>query len=150
VAGEVDDAGVAATGGGVAGVARTRRPARKTAPRGQVRTGADVLSAGFVIRGQAPQTVAMRARGPSLTSQGVPGALQNPRLQLFQGQTELSNNDNWQTAANQAQLSALGFAPSDPLESAILTTLAPGAYTAIVTGVNNTTGVAIVEVFGVP
>jgi hypothetical protein len=125
-------------------------PLVNIATRGKVLTGVDVMIAGFIIQGQAPQTVVVRARGPSLTSTGVTGALANPRLQLFQGQTELSNNDDWQQAANAAQLQALGFAPADPAESAILTTLAPGAYTAIVTGVGNTTGVAIVEVFGIP
>jgi hypothetical protein len=56
-------------------------------------------------------------------------------------------NDDWQTASNSFQLASSGFAPADPRESAILITLAPGAYTAIVSGVGGTTGVAIVEVY---
>jgi hypothetical protein len=118
--------------------------------RGQVQTGANVMIAGFIIQGSGPQTVIVRARGPSMTAQGLPGALANPMLQLFTGQTQLAVNDNWQQAANAATVQSSGFAPADPLESAILITLNPGAYTAIVTGVGNTTGVGIVEVFTVP
>ncbi len=123
-------------------------PLINIATRGQVLTGGDVMIAGFIIQGNQPQTVAVRARGPSLGSQGVVGPLQNPRLQLFSGQTEIANNDDWGTASNAAQITSSGFAPSDSRESVILMTLAPGAYTAIVTGVGGTTGVAIVEVFG--
>jgi sugar lactone lactonase YvrE len=118
--------------------------------RGQVQTGNNVMIAGFIIQGSGPQTVIVRARGPSMTAQGLPGALANPMLQLFNGQTQIAVNDNWQQAANAATVQSSGFAPSDPLESAILVTLNPGAYTAIVTGVGNTTGVGIVEVFTVP
>jgi hypothetical protein len=123
-------------------------PLINIATRGQVLTGNDVMIAGFIIQGSQPQTVVVRARGPSLAAAGVVGPLANPRLQLFSGQTEIGNNDNWQSAANAATLQAMGFAPADSLESAILVTLNPGAYTAIVTGVGGTTGVAIVEVFG--
>ena len=77
----------------------------------------------------------------------MPGALANPLLQLFAGATQIAVNDNWQTAANQAAVAASGFAPSSTLESAILITLQPGAYTAIVTGSGGGTGVGIVEVF---
>jgi hypothetical protein len=118
--------------------------------RGQVQTGNNVMIAGFIIQGSGPQTVIVRARGPSMTAQGLAGALANPMLQLFSGQTQIAVNDNWQQAANQATIQSSGFAPADPLESAILMTLAPGAYTAIVTGVGGTTGVGIVEVFTVP
>ena len=123
-------------------------PLINIATRGQVLTGNDVMIAGFIIQGSQPQTVVVRARGPSLAAAGVVGPLANPRLQLFSGQTEIGNNDDWQTAGNAATLQAMGFAPADNLESAILVTLNPGAYTAIVTGVGGTTGVAIVEVFG--
>jgi hypothetical protein len=102
---------------------------------------------GFIIQGDAPQTVIVRARGPSLTAAGVPGALQDPVLQLFSGQTQIGINDDWQTDASAGQIQSRGFAPSDARESAILVTLPPGAYTAIVTGKNGTTGVGIIEVF---
>jgi hypothetical protein len=78
---------------------------------------------------------------------GVQNPLANPMLQIFSGQTQLAVNDDWGTAANAAQLQASGYAPSELLESAILITLAPGAYTAIVTGAGGTTGVGLVEVF---
>ncbi len=123
-------------------------PLVNIATRGQVLTGGDVMIAGFVIQGAQPKTVAIRARGPSLASQGVTGALQDPRLQLFAGQAEIASNNDWGSAANAAQVQASGFAPPDARESVILVTLNPGAYTAIVTGVGGTTGVAIVEVFG--
>ena len=117
--------------------------------RMQVLTGADVLIGGFIIGGTQAKTVVVRARGPSLTAAGVTGALANPVLQLFSGATQLEANDNWQQAANAATIQSSGFAPSDPLESAIYTTLNPGAYTAIVTGAGGGTGVSIIEVFEV-
>ncbi len=119
------------------------------ATRMQVLTGADVLIGGLIIGGLLPKTVVVRARGPSLTAAGVPGALQNPLLQLFSGQAQIGVNDDWQQATNAAAVQASGFAPADPRESAILATLMPGAYTAIVSGVGNSTGVGIVEVFEV-
>jgi hypothetical protein len=122
-------------------------PLINIASRGQVLTGSDVVIAGFIIQGSGPQTVVVRARGPSLAAAGVAAPLADPMLQLFSGQTQIAVNDNWQTASNAAALSASGFAPSNPLESAILITLNPGAYTAIVTGANGGTGVGIVEVF---
>jgi hypothetical protein len=114
--------------------------------RGQVLTGNNVLIGGFIIEGSAPRTVVVRARGPSLVANGLTGVLQNPQLQLFSGQTQIAYNDNWQDTNPDAIL-ASGFAPSSALESAIRITLAPGAYTAIVTGVGGGTGVGTVEVF---
>jgi hypothetical protein len=122
-------------------------PLVNIATRGKVQTGDNVLIAGLIIQGNSPQTVVVRARGPSLTAQGVPGALANPQLTLFRGSTQIGSNDNWQAASNATDIQNSGFAPSDPNEAAILTTLAPGAYTAIVSGVGGTSGVAIVEVF---
>ena len=122
-------------------------PLINIATRGKVLTGEDVLIGGFIIQGNFPQTVVVRATGPSLASAGVTNALANPLLQLFSGSTQIAVNDNWGTAANAAQLQASGFAPLHSLESAILITLQPGAYTAIVTGVGGGTGVGIVEVF---
>ena len=123
-------------------------PLINIATRGQVLTGNDVMIAGFIIQGTQPQTVVVRARGPSLAAAGVPSPLGNPKLELYSGQTIIASNDNWQTAANQATLASLGLAPADSLESAILITLNPGAYTAVVSGSTGGTGVAIVEVFG--
>ena len=115
--------------------------------RGQVQTGNDVMIGGFIISGFAPKTVVVRASGPSLAASGINNFLANPKLQLFSGPNQIAFNDNWQSADNQATLAASGFAPGNPLEAAIYTTLAPGAYTAIVTGIGDTAGVGIVEVF---
>jgi hypothetical protein len=120
--------------------------------RGQVLTGNDVMIGGFIIQGSGPQTVVVRARGPSLAPAGIANPLANPMLTLVRSidNAIIGSNDNWQAAANAAQISSSGFAPDDPAESAILITLQPGAYTAIVQGVSNGTGVAIVEVFTTP
>ena len=92
------------------------------------------------------------ATGPSLAAFGIANALANPTLTLVRSsdQAVIATNDNWQSAANAAQIQASGFAPSKPLESALLITLEPGAYTAIVSGADGGTGVGIVEVFAVP
>ena len=115
--------------------------------RGQVQTGDNVMIGGFIIQGNASQTVLIRAVGPNLANFGVPGVLANPTLQLYSGQTVIASNDDWQSASNAAEIQATGLAPVSSLESAILITLAPGAYTAIVSGVGGGTGVGIVEVF---
>jgi len=117
--------------------------------RGQVQTGFNVMIGGFVVSGSAPKTVVVRAIGPSLANFGVSGALSNPTLQLVRSsdQAVIATNDDWGSAANAAQISASGFAPSNPLESAIYVTLQPGAYTAIVSGVGGATGVGLVEVY---
>jgi hypothetical protein len=119
--------------------------------RGKVLTDFDVMIGGFVIQGSGPQTVVIRAIGPTLANYGVAGALANPTLTLVRSgdQVIIATNDDWGTAANASQLQASGFAPSNPLESAIYVTLAPGAYTAIVSGVANGTGVGLVEVYKV-
>src|SRR5207244_7680875 len=82
---------------------------------------------------------------PTLTQFGVNGALANPRLDLYQGQTLIASNDDWTTAPNASQISASGYAPPNGSESAILRNLDPGNYTAIVRGVNGSTGVALVD-----
>jgi hypothetical protein len=120
--------------------------------RGQVLTGDGVMIGGFIIQGTIPRTVVVRARGPSLTASGVPNVLSDPNVQLVRSSDKaiIATNDNYTTAPNLAELQASGFAPSNAFESAILVTLDPGAYTAIVNGVGGATGIAIVEVFGVP
>ena len=116
--------------------------------RGRVQTGDNVMVAGIIITGDSPKQVVVRARGPSLS--GVAGALADPTLTLVPASGSAVANDDWQTASNALQLQASGFAPSNNKESAILITLAPGAYTAIVSGTNATTGVALVEVYELP
>ncbi len=122
-------------------------PLANISTRGQVLTGGDVMIGGFIIQGDNPQTVVVRARGPSLAAFGIVNPLANPVLQLFSGQTVIAANDNWQAAPNAAEIQARGFAPANAFESAILITLNPGAYTAIVTGAGGGTGVGIIEVF---
>jgi len=118
--------------------------------RMQVLTGNDVLIGGFVIGGSATKRVAIVATGPSLTAFGITDPLANPRITLVRSsdQAVIATNDDWQSAANAAQLTASGFAPSNALEAAILADLAPGAYTAIVEGVGGT-GVAVVGIYEV-
>jgi glucose/arabinose dehydrogenase len=115
--------------------------------RAPVRTGEDVLIAGLVIGGSSNQRVMVRAIGPSLSSAGVAGALQNPTLQLVNSAgATIGSNDNWRSD-QEAEITATGLAPSNNAESAIVRILAPGAYTAIVRGAGNTTGVGLVEVY---
>lgn len=114
----------------------------------RVLTGDNALIGGMIATGTAPKKVLIRAIGPSLTPFGVPGALPNPTLDLFQGSTLLFSNDDWNNSPQQAEIASTGLAPTDNLESAIIWTLAPGQnYTAVVRGVNNTTGVGVVEAF---
>jgi hypothetical protein len=115
--------------------------------RARAGIGNDVMIGGFIIQGDGPQTVVVRARGPSLSSQGGPDTLANPSLALYLGQTVIASNDNWQSAGNANVLQMSGFAPPNTLESAILITLNPGAYTAIVSGADGGTGIGIVELF---
>jgi len=127
-------------------------PLANISTRGQVLTGNDVMIGGFVVQGSGPQTVVVRARGPSLVPFGITNALANPMLQLVRSsdQVTIATNDDWQNASNASAITASGFAPSNSLESAILITLNPGAYTVIVTGVGGGTGVGIIEVFTTP
>ncbi len=118
--------------------------------RGQVGTGANILFAGFVISGDTPKNVLIRAIGPSLASFGVTGALADTQLQLFNGNTLLQTNDNWGgSAAISTASNLVGAFPLQPgsRDSAILATLAPGGYTAQISGVGGTTGVALVELY---
>jgi len=113
------------------------------------------MIAGFIVQGTSPKRVLIRAAGPSLTQFGVPNALANPRLELHDSASTIGTNDNWQTTQiggvitgdQVAEIQASGLAPIDPVESAVIATLSPGAYTAIVEGVDAGTGVGIVEVY---
>ncbi len=114
--------------------------------RGFVQTGNNVLIGGLIISGTGAKQVILRALGPTLTQFNVPNALANPTLELRDGSGALIvSNDNWVGASNAAAINSSGYAPPNNLESAILTTLDPGNYTAIVRGANNTTGIALVE-----
>ena len=124
--------------------------------RAFVETGDNVLIGGFIVQGSQPKRVIIRAIGPELTRYGVPNALANPTLELHDGTGALiASNDNWQTTiiggiitSNQAHdIMNSGHAPGDGRESAIIADLPVGNYTAILRGVNNMTGVALVEVY---
>jgi len=118
--------------------------------RGLVETGDGVMIGGFIIKGPDNDKVVIRAIGPSLANPpiNITNALQNPTLSLFDvNGTKIAFNDDWRSD-QQADIIATGLQPSNDLESAIVITLTPGNYTAIVSGVNDTTGVALVEVYG--
>jgi hypothetical protein len=115
--------------------------------RAQVLTGDDAAIGGFIIYGTDPKQVIIRAIGPSLTGAGVSRALQDPTLELHDSTGAIiATNDNWEES-QRPEITATGLAPHDPRESAILKTLQPGAYTAVMRGANDTTGVALVEVY---
>jgi hypothetical protein len=109
-----------------------------------VEAGDNALFGGFIITGSQPKRVMIRAIGPTVP---VAGNLQNPTLELFSGSTSIASNDNWVDAANRQEITDSGIAPKNDLESAILTSLAPGNYSGIVRGVSDTTGVGLVEVY---
>lgn len=115
--------------------------------RAQVLTGNNIAIGGFIIYGSDPIEVVVRAIGPSLAGAGVSGPLQDPVLELHDSKGALViTNDNWQDT-QEAEISASGLAPADARESALITTLQPGTYTAVIRGKNDTTGVALVEVY---
>jgi hypothetical protein len=115
--------------------------------RGSVGVGDNVMIGGFIIGGDQATKVIVRALGPTLTDFGVTGALADPMLELHDGNgTLIAQNDNWKSDQPLA-IQNSGYAPPNDAEAAILATLQPGNYTAIVRGVNDTTGVALVEVY---
>ena len=112
--------------------------------RGRVDVGENVMIGGVIVAGQASQRVIVRAIGPSVP---VTGNLADPTLEIRNANGSLlASNDNWRTT-QEAEIIATNLPPSNDLESAIVATLPPANYTAIVRGVNNTTGVALVEVY---
>jgi hypothetical protein len=124
--------------------------------RAFVQTDDNVMIGGFIVQGSGTKRVIVRAIGPELTPFGVPNVLADPTLELHNGAGALiASNDNWPTTIiggiithNQVQdIINSGHAPTDQRESAIIATLPAGNYTAIVRGVNSTTGVALVEVY---
>ena len=119
--------------------------------RARVLTGDQVLIAGFIINGSGAKKVIIRGLGPSLAAAGLTGLLADPTLELHQGNTTLVTNDNWKIRSNgtsqQAEVEATTIPPTNDLESAIVMTLNPGEYTAILKGRNNGTGIGLIEVY---
>jgi hypothetical protein len=122
--------------------------------RSDVETGPGVQIAGFIIGGTSAKRVLIRAGGPALAGLGVQGFLADPKLELHDSQSIIATNDDW--GSNAADIQAAGqecgaYAwAAGSKDAAIVATLQPGAYTAIVSGANHTTGVALVEVFELP
>ena len=121
--------------------------------RAQVGSGSEAPNIGFVVAGTQPKRVLIRAVGPTLGLFGVTDALADPQLELFEGSTRIDQNDNWggsaELSATFNRVGAFGFADPSSRDAVLLTTLAPGAYTVVVSGANGTTGVGLVELYEV-
>lgn len=121
---------------------------KNVSTRGPVGVNDNVMIGGFIVSGSQSKQMIVRAIGPSLAAAGVAGAMADPMLELHDSNgAVVATNDNWQSGGQSGQISASGFAPSNSLESGIIGTFPPGNYTAIVKGVNNTTGVGMVEIY---
>jgi hypothetical protein len=125
--------------------------------RGFIQTGDKVMIGGFIVVGQASRVLIL-ATGPSLIPLGINNALTNPKLELHDANGTLAGNDDWQTTQlggiitsdQSAAIQNTGLAPTNPAESGIIATLAPGSYTAIAQGVNGEIGVGVIQVFALP
>ena len=118
--------------------------------RGRVGTGDEPMIGGLIVQGGSTKKIIIRALGPSMTGglSPVEGILADPDLQLYDGAGNLlAANDDWRNSIQSGEIIATTVAPLNALESAIVATLGPGNYTAVVRGANNTTGVGLVEVF---
>lgn len=110
-----------------------------------VQTGDDVLIGGFIVTGTEPKKVIVRGIGPSLT--GISGALQNPTLELIDGEgVTLASNDDWKES-QRSEIETSGVAPTKDAEAAIVRTLDPGAYTAVLRGKDNSTGIGLLDLY---
>ena len=122
--------------------------ARNLATRVFVDTSERVSIVGLIITGDVSKKVLVRGIGPSLTANNVPNVLANPTLSLFdQPGNSLGFNDDWKQSPQATEIMNTGIPPQHDLESAILATLPPGQYTAVLAGINNTTGNGLVEVY---
>jgi|CZKI01.1.fsa_nt_gi hypothetical protein len=115
--------------------------------RGVAGNSSSPLIGGFIVQGDKPVQVLVRATGPTLANYGVSNPISGTTLAIYSGMTQVASNNGWQTASNQAAIKASGFAPASANESAVLMTAAPGAYSAIVEGMNGATGTALIEMF---
>lgn len=113
-----------------------------------VGSGDQVGIGGFIIRGTGQKKVLIRGIGPSLSAFGVNGALSNPTLELFAGQTSMKSNDDWRNAPEAVEITNTGAAPTDDREAAMVVTLDAGTlYTAILKGAGGATGIGVVEIY---
>lgn len=139
--------GVSRSGDGVVVAPKAAAPAllANISTRLAAQTGDNVLIGGFIVTGTQPKKVIIRAIGPSLA---LAGKLADPKLELHDSTGGvIVSNDNWKDAANKQAIIDSTIPPQNDKESAIVTSLPPGAYTAIVSGVGDTTGIALVEVY---
>jgi hypothetical protein len=119
--------------------------------RTNVQTGDKVTIGGFIVSDalSTSKTFLIRGIGPSLSQYGVTGVLQDPTLDLHGGDgVTVATNNNW-TDSQEAQIQSTGLAPMDDREAAIYATLTPGSYTAVMRGINNTTGIGLLEVYDI-
>ena len=116
------------------------------ATRLPVQTGENVLIGGIIVVGDAPKRLLIRALGPSLAASGVAGTLQDPILEIYQGENLQASNDNWKTTQEE-EIRNTGVAPTDDREAAIAAIVQPGSYTAVLRGAGDTTGVGLIEVY---
>jgi hypothetical protein len=115
------------------------------ATRLRVQTGENVLIGGLIVTGTEPKKVIIRGIGPSLSNLFA-GSLADPKLELYQGNTLLASNDNWKDS-QKAEIEASTIPPTNDFESAIVRTLAPGSYTAVMSGSDGGTGIGVVEAY---
>jgi hypothetical protein len=120
---------------------------RNISTRARVDKGNNVLIGGFILNSPTGTHVVLRALGPSLSTQMMSGYLEDPVLELYRGSTLVLQNDNWADDAGAGPLAEAGLAPHFASEAALDTFLDPGSYTVIVRGKNQTTGVAVVEMY---
>ncbi len=107
----------------------------------------NVLIGGFILSGTQPKTLVLRAIGPSLAGLGVPNAMADPVLELHGSAGLIAANDDWPTGGHMSEILATGLAPGNPTESAIVATLLPGNYTAVVSGYNGGQGIGLIEAY---
>jgi hypothetical protein len=113
----------------------------------RVGSGDNVLIAGFIIEGSEDKRIIIRGIGPSLAVFGVPDTLQDPTLELYSGGSLISANDNWSESSNAGEIVTSGLAPSSPAEAALLLSVAPGTYSAVLRGKAGSTGIGLVEAY---
>ena len=113
-----------------------------------VGTGDNVLIAGFIVTGSQSKRVLLRGIGPSLTQFGVAGALANPILTFYDSTNQpIASNNNWKDSPDRQAIIDTGIAPTNDAESAMVVSVPPGAYTAVLAGVGGSTGIGVIEVY---
>jgi hypothetical protein len=117
--------------------------------RGPVGSGDNVMIAGFIIQGDRERRILIRGIGPSLAASGVADPLQNPMVEIYDQNGQIAANDDWRSN-QETEISASGFAPADDRDAAVILSLWPGNYTAVVRGKEGATGNALVEVYALP